>query len=492
MIDLDKHLNIHSDRLDGSRLPKYMQVNTKRGVARSPTVAIFNDATSQAISLTSAPVAILATISAGGCQIASMAGLELFNSVNLNQELAGIQYCHDRAICAEHSFVVNDFQAFPQLANSSLCQVYGIQAYLGLSIITTAGARLGTISILDSQARQFSDRDIALLHLISRLVASEFERSLLSQAELDRQVEELWCKDAGEFKQQLLVSASSSSVEHQDDRDEAPNGKTFESLEPIDLQIKEDIQFKLLTHLAQEVRSPLTSILGMARVLQQEIYGSLTSKQKDYLSIIHHSGLQLVKFVDEIAELAAFNRHHDRLTLKSVDLELVCQLTLQTLEPLARQKQQTITLKIGDNSLGGMVRDRRWLLDQDKVRQIIYYLGLSLIQLSGNGQEITIELANLTDRLQIQITTDDRHLLPLSLDPHSKVIPSSADYLLIPSIELSGEQKELSFQTKIGQDLRIQFGLSLSQILAAIHGGTIQITPKAYGYQLTLPTIFTE
>lgn len=486
MIDLDKHLNVHSDRLDGSRSAKYVQINTEHALARSPTIAIFNDATTQAISLTSAPVAILSTISAGGCQIGSISGLELLDSVNIQRELAGIEYCHDRAINSEQSFTVKDFQAVPQLANSSLCQVYGIQAYLGLAIITTAGARLGTISILDFEPHQFSDQEIALMHLISRLVASEFERSLLSQAQLDRQMEELLCSEGNEFKQQLLVCEDSSSVEHRDRQDQVLNSSIFESRQPIDLQIKEDIQFKLLTHLTQEVRSPLTAILGMASVLQQEVYGSLTSKQKDYLGIIHHSGLQLVKFVDEIAELGALNRHHDRLTLKSVDLELLCQLTLQTLEPLAKQKQQKITLKMGDNFPQGMVRDRRWLLDQDKVRQIIYYLGLSLIQLSGERHEITIELANLIDRLQIQITTNDHHIIPLALDAHTRVLPSSAECLLIPLIKPSEEQ------AKIGQDLRLQFGLSLSQILAAIHGGTIQITPNACGYQLTLPTIFTE
>ena len=61
---------------------------------------------------------------------------------------------------------------------------------------------------------------------------------------------------------------------------------------------------ELLADLAQELRTPLTSILGMSSVLQQEIYGSLCSKQKNYLEIIYHSGQKLVEIVDRISTLS--------------------------------------------------------------------------------------------------------------------------------------------------------------------------------------------
>ena len=64
---------------------------------------------------------------------------------------------------------------------------------------------------------------------------------------------------------------------------------------------------ELLTNLGQELRTPLTSILGMASVLQQEIYGPLSSKQKDYLGIIHQSGEKLVKIIDRISTLSQDN-----------------------------------------------------------------------------------------------------------------------------------------------------------------------------------------
>ncbi len=488
---------------------------------RSSTISIFTEATAQAIRLLDVPVAIISTIAESGYHINSIAGIEKFARLsetdNLQDKLAGLEYCHDRAIKCNRGFAVTNCPEHPHLTTSVLCQEQGIQAYLGLPIITAAGDRLGAISILDFVPRQFSDRDLDLLQLVSRLVASEFERSYLSQAQLNRFMEDLRHQEirlAAEYSQTVMTRGTSFPT------------KSLPVVPPIGLstylptgirsmskiggrqlvcpQVTGEIQLKLLTHLSQELRTPLTSVLGMTRVLQQEIYGGLSAKQTNYLKIIHDSGLQLVKIVDEIAELSAFDLHQNQLTLKSVDLELLCQLAFQRLEPLARQNHQRITLDFtNSNSISSLRQDRLWVLDLAKVRQIIYYLSLSLIQASASHHQIAIQLSKLTDRLQIQITTSDDRAVLVAFPPNDDAQPPlSANSLPLRSaitIEQRQTQEELqdlkapkaspSLQTEIGQDLRISLGLSLSQTLAAMHGGTIQLTQDSCGYQLSLPLI---
>jgi signal transduction histidine kinase len=238
-------------------------------------------------------------------------------------------------------------------------------------------------------------------------------------------------------------------------------------------QVQGEIQFKLLTHLAQELRTPLTSVVGMASVLQQEIYGPLSSKQKDYLGIIHHSGQQLVAIVDEMSQLGEFNLHQHQLTLKLVDLELLCQLAIQSLEPLAQNKQQQIVI-VANNSAA----PERWLLDKDKVRQIVYYLCLSLIAASAVDRQISIQLSNLIDRLEIQIVSDDPQL---SLCDRFEIATNSLDSI------------HLGCETNLGhENLRISLGLSLSHTFAAQHGGKIEVIADDRGYQLTLPLVGTR
>lgn len=472
MLNLDQDLQHPSNHQTRSQLLAPSQIVSELSIEQSQAMPIFTEATALATRLADAPVSILTAIAGSNYQIGSIAGLEKLVALperpNLHLELAGLEYCHDRTISSDSGSLVTDFRQHPQLSQSSLLRVHGLQAYLGLPIITAAGDRLGTISILDFSSRQFGDRDIDILRLVSRLVASEFERKLLSQAQLNHWIGNLQYRSTPGFDD-LHVAAEF-------DRSTA-NAPTLQSPTSLAPNLQGEIQCKLLAHLAQELRTPLTSVLGMASVLQQEIYGTLTAKQKDYLEIIHHSGSQLVTLVDEISLLGGFvgDTKNDRpqphqLTLRSVDLEMLFQLALQNLEPLAQKKQQRIKLDIvkspAPTSGSNAKISSMWLLDKDKIRQIIYYLCLSLIHASAIERQISIRVAKLSDTLQIQISTND----PQAVLP----VDAPALDLNIPNLD---------------RDLRISLGLSLSQSLAASHSGKIVPIAKGCGYQLTLPLL---
>ena len=216
----------------------------------------------------------------------------------------------------------------------------------------------------------------------------------------------------------------------------------------------------------------------MTSVLQQEIYGSLNSKQKDYLGIIHHSGQQLGSIVDEIAQLSGFDCHQQQLTLTSVNLELLCQLVIQSLEPLAQQKSQQISLNfVGSSSA---LAPRIWLLDKDKVRQILYYLGLSLIHASAVEQQISIQIANFNDELQLQLLAHDPQVLLHNLDLDDDL------QLLVHSAH------NRTTEPNLAQDLRINLGLALSRSLATAHDGKIGVVANGCGYQLSLPLLLVD
>jgi signal transduction histidine kinase len=479
MLNSDRHLNINLNRqLDGSGSDP--AIVTELSIAQSQAMPIFAEAAAQAALLLEAPLAILTTIGAGD-RIGAISGIEKLVNLppqpNLLLELAGVEYCHERAISSS-KFEAIDCLSHPQLAQSPLVRVHGIGAYLGVPIITAARDRLGTLAILDFKPRQFSDREVDLLQLVSSLVASQFERTMLSQAQLTHWLGKFQYRSTPGFDDRV------AATEHLGTAGDlilarSPADELATAPDPIYPHIQGEIQFKLLTHLARELRTPLTSILGMASVLQQEIYGELSHKQKDYLGIIHQSGQQLVAIVDEISQLGEFappDTHPaidlpDRLTLKSVDLDMLCQLALQSLEPLAQKKHQQIAIDLAGNGAAEPI-NRIWLLDKEKVRQIIYYLCLSALHASNHQSRITIELVNLTDAIQLQIGTDDLEaILP----------PVGSD--------LNGDRSQNADAPDSGGDLRISLGLSLSYLLALAHGGKIELSEDLHCYHLTLPLI---
>lgn len=497
MLNSDQDLHTQPHAVNRSRSLQQTQIVTELSIEQSYAMPIFAEATALAIQLIDAPVAILTAISGTGYQIGAIAGLGQLSAMpsnpNLQLELGGLEYCHDRIISTQSSLSVPDLRQQPQLVNSSLVRVHGLAAYLGVPIITAARDRMGTLAILDFQPRQFSDRDLELLVVVSRLLASEFERKLLSQAQLDRYIGDLQYRTTPNFDDAVAAAAypprdleisslapdftaipvatTGAILQHQAIGDRVGSSKT---------------QFELLTHLAQELRTPLTSVLGMASVLQQEIYGPLTSKQRDYLGIIHQSGRQLVTIVDEICQLGGLvgqppttsvsRGQHPQLTLKLVDLEMLCQLAIQSLEPIAAKKQQQIFLDLVANDAS--TPDRLWLLDKDKVRQIVYYLCLSVIHASAHDRHISLQLSHRPDLLEIQITTNDPDaILPIQEPSKLELPPSSIGSTTDPTPSIPTP------------DLRIELGLSLSHILATAHGGTIEHTLDRRGYRLILPPI---
>jgi signal transduction histidine kinase len=316
MLISDQDLDASSDQVIASSSLQYSTTITELRIEQSQVTPIFIEATAMATRLTKAPLAILMVTGKSGCQISSISGLaklvHLPTNPDLLLELAGLEYCYAQVMSSESRFSVADFQLHPELCHSPLLKVQGIRAYLGLPIVTAAKDRLGTMAILDFKSRQFNNRDIETLQVISRLVASEFERKLLSQARLDRSIDLLHYGTVQGFDDPL------AAAEYSDDR-HSNSLLSAPAIEPIeaedrsaDLEVVQHnpgttehraIPSELLVNLAQELRTPLTSIFGMASVLQQEIYGPLSSKQKDYLEIIYQSGQKLVKIVDQIATL---------------------------------------------------------------------------------------------------------------------------------------------------------------------------------------------
>jgi hypothetical protein len=214
---------------------------------------------------------------------------------------------------------------------------------------------------MDLVCRSFGNRDIEFLELTARWSMSEYERRRTASPG-------------------VIISLPASPP---------PAPLSHDSL-------ANQLAVELLSQLTQELRSPLTSVMGMASVLLREIYGSLTKKQREYLEIIHNSGQYLLSLVNEILELSNLKETVQELNLVSVDIEMLCQQAINTLEHACQRREQQIRLSIEPGR-------RIWLLDKDKVRQILYHLIFNLLQSSTAGSVIRVHVSRKGNTLNIAI-----------------------------------------------------------------------------------------
>ena len=281
---------------------------------------------------------------------------------------------------------------------------------------------------------------------------------------------------------------------------------------PIDLSTN-SIKVKLLNYLAQELLTPLTSVIGMASVLSQEIYGPLTTKQKEYIDVVQDSSRSLRSLVEEILELAELDDSAFTLRRTAVDIETLCQQVVTILSPAASRQEQEINLSMGPGP-------RIWLADKDKVQQMLHHLIFSIIQSAGAGSVIRVHVSPTEDGLNLGVWVFhpwlgeslphaklySDYLLKVGSDSGSPSNSETDSLGLEPQLPIQGSQRlTLAFSelaalvaqnaedtapVLAGYGARERLGLLLCCQLVEIQGGqlSIQGAPESgYRYVLWLP-----
>lgn len=481
------------DLTPAAREQKRLAAVQELGLLATETVAIFDEATQTAARFLEAPICILSTVTQEQQQIKSAFGL---SSVGLMNELARLRLlprseCFCAYVVDSHQVLaISDTITNPALASSLLVWHYGIRAYLGAPLLTANGECVGTLEVMDCVPRCFSAKDVEFVSITARWCLSEYERNHVLQ-------------------QKHRTSISEPAYSLADSQENSNDLSAF-------LISANAVKFKLLAQLTEELRTPLTSILGMASVLNRQVYGSLTSKQKEYLEIIHQSGQQLVLLVEEIVALGLLDETSDQLDLVSIDIEMLCQQAINNLLEIARPKQQQLRLSVAPGS-------RIWLLNKNRVRQMLYYLLYSAIHSAEAEGEVRIHVSGEGDNLIIAVWAS--HLwrgdsLPqpseqIARSPFSSSAAVASETLETPSgtdeVENSqfasnsyrlssdrafastsvGDARTLARELSNGGS-RESLGLLLSCHLAELQGGQIYVEgslESGYRYIISLPKL---
>jgi len=75
-----------------------------------------------------------------------------------------------------------------------------------------------------------------------------------------------------------------------------------------------------LANASYDLRTPLTTVMGFAELLQSQLYGNLTERQRGYTQDISQSAASLLDLIDDILDLAGAESGTDFLDRASVDL----------------------------------------------------------------------------------------------------------------------------------------------------------------------------
>ena len=217
-----------------------------------------------------------------------------------------------------------------------------------------------------------------------------------------------------------------------------------------DLQAASAAKSDFLAAMSHELRTPLNAIIGFSELLAEGGEESSNAQTvESYAEHIHGSGLHLLELVNDVLDLARVEA--GRLDLKPVDFELdaLVRQTVSTVEPLADQKHQAISLHLAPITV---------VADPSRVRQIV-------LNLMSNAIKFTPE--NGTIRLGLDL--DEAGAARLSVADSGRGIPAADLERIFEAFQQSEGEAFPAHHEGTG------LGLALTRQLVEAHGGRVDV-----------------
>jgi signal transduction histidine kinase/ActR/RegA family two-component response regulator len=221
-----------------------------------------------------------------------------------------------------------------------------------------------------------------------------------------------------------------------------------------ELEASNRYKSEFLANVSHELRTPLNSILLLSKMLSESSTGKLSAEESRQAQVIHDAGADLKALIDNILDLSRIDARQMTLLAESVNLRKLLNDVLALLKPQFDEKHLDLALDI-DGAAPETI-----ITDGEKVRQIV-------INFLSNAVKFT-ESGGATVRLE----PGDSCAVNISVCDTGIGIPEGKWGLVFEAFK----QADGSTSRRYGGT---GLGLTISQELASLVGGKIDVTSEA-------------
>jgi signal transduction histidine kinase len=208
---------------------------------------------------------------------------------------------------------------------------------------------------------------------------------------------------------------------------------------------------EFLSHINHELRTPLTGILGFARMLRDEIYGSLNQKQQQYVSAIAASGEHLLSLVNDFLDISKIEAEREELEWENLVVEDLCVASLSIVESKANEQKLDLRLEI-DSDIDFCRGDSR------RIKQILVNLLSNAIKFTEVGS-VTLKVQRHENQLEFCV-----------IDTGIGIKKADQEKLFQPFQQINNHLSRKHKGTGLG--------LTLSRKLAQLHNGDLNLVSE--------------
>jgi signal transduction histidine kinase len=210
-------------------------------------------------------------------------------------------------------------------------------------------------------------------------------------------------------------------------------------LEDIDRQ-----KSKFVDHVSYQLRTPLATIIGFAEMLDDQMFGVLNDRQKDYVASILSASNHLRDLITDIIDLAVIDAGKMALELDPVDIRDLLE-SAATYAALKAEDTQVALIVECPKDIGAIEADGK------RLKQVLFNLLSNAFAYTGAGGQVTLGADRAPGLVRVFVADTGRGVSPedqaKAFDPFESRGPSAGAGI----------------------------GLSLVQKFISLHGGWVRL-----------------
>jgi signal transduction histidine kinase len=205
------------------------------------------------------------------------------------------------------------------------------------------------------------------------------------------------------------------------------------------LQEADRIKTEFLANVSYELRSPLTSIVGLSESLIKHLCGKLNSKQIEYVDGIMDSAEQLMVLINDMIDLTAIDAGYVELKVSEFNLYKAA----NSIIPLVKSRMSSLGLKL----ILDAEKNITMLGDETRIKQVLFKLLNNAIDRSKKGQEISVEIERLDDNILLIVSDEQTEYLDSSDNKASSGFGKNISISIIKGfVDLHGGNIEFKYK----------------------------------------------
>lgn len=233
---------------------------------------------------------------------------------------------------------------------------------------------------------------------------------------------------------------------------------------------------EFLACISHELKTPLTAVLGLSRLLVDQQLGELNERQARYAGLIHQSGRHLMSVVNDILDLTRMETGQMDLTLTPVKISAVCDRALSEARAIHTQTTKATSASPPPNARSSAPQFclsielglDQMVADELRLRQMLVHLLSNAFKFTEISGEIGLRVSRWEG--WIAFTVWDTGI----------GIPEHQQHLIFQKFQQLENPLTRQFE---GTGL----GLVLTRALARLHGGDVSfLSREGKGSQFTL------